>query len=232
MNRNTVKPGTSGSDCVRCGVCCEKGGPGFHQADRALIDKGLIPARCLFTIRQGEMAYDNVQGRLVPVDSDIIKIKGKGDSWTCMFFDEPGKQCSIYADRPQECRALKCWDTRELEKLYADQRLTRADLMSEVEGLWDLIDSHHQRCNYGRIQKLIELLENDPQNSARRELAQIIKYDIEIRELVVSRGGMDPDMLDFLLGRPLAKTLPKYGIKVRQQGQKITLVQVSNQTGR
>jgi len=225
-NRNIIGPGTSGSDCIRCGVCCEKGGPGFHQADRALIDKGLIPSRCLFTIRQGEMAYDNVRGRLVPVDSDIIKLKGKGDSWTCMFFDEPGKQCSIYADRPLECRALKCWDTRELEKLYAEHRLTRADLMSEVEGLWDLIDSHHRRCDYARIQELIKNLANDPEGDARRELAEIIKYDIEIRELVVSQGGLDPDMLDFLFGRPLAKTLPKYGVKVQQQGRKITLVRV------
>jgi len=172
------------------------------------------------------MAYDNVQGRLVPVDSDIIKIKGKGDTWTCMFFDAPGKQCSIYSDRPLECRALKCWDTRDLEKLYAENRLTRADLMSEVEGLWDLIDSHHKRCDYARIQHLINNLGNEPKYSARRELAEIIKYDIEIHELVVSRGKMDPAMLDFLFGRPLYKTLPKYGIKVRQQGGKITLVKV------
>ena len=223
MNRNTIKPATSGSDCVRCGVCCEKGGPGFHQADRALIDKGLIPARCLFTIRQGEMAYDNVQGRLEPVDSDIIKIKGKGDSWTCMFFDETGKQCSIYADRPLECRALKCWDTHELETLYAGRRLTRKDLICKVEGLWDLIQEHQQRCDYEKIQKLIDDLNGPAGERARRKLLEIIQFDTEIRKLVVKQGKMDPEMLNFLFGRPLSKTLPKYGIKIRPDGRKTVI---------
>jgi Fe-S-cluster containining protein len=226
-NRNSLGPGASGSKCIRCGTCCEKGGPGFHQEDRMLIDKGLIPSRCLFTIRQGELAYDNVQRRLMPVESDIIKIKGKADTWTCIFFDEPNKQCSIYDDRPLECRALKCWDTRQLEKMYAGRRLTRDDLISGVEGLWGLIQDHQKRCDYAKIQNLIQDLAGSPKNNARRELGEIIKFDIEMRELVVSKGGMDPEMLDFLFGRPLTKTLPNYGIKVRQDGKKIIITRSS-----
>ena len=188
-----------------------------------MIDSGAIPSRCLFTIRKGELVYDNVQGCLMPLGSDIIKIKGKADTWTCIFFDEPNKQCTIYDDRPRECRALKCWDTRELEKMYARRRLTREDLVSEVEGLWDLIQDHQQRCDYAEIQNLIKDLAGSLKNNARQKLAEIIKFDIEIRELVVTRGGMDPEMLDFLFGRPLTKTLPNYGIKVRQEGQKIII---------
>ena len=215
-----LRPENSDSKCIRCGTCCEKGGPGFHQEDRVLIDKGLIPSHCLYTIRKGELAYDNVQKCLMPVDSDIIKIKGKADSWTCVFFDEPNKRCSIYDDRPRECRALKCWDTRELEKMYAGHRLTRRELISEVEGLWELIQDHQKRCDYAGIQDLIQELDSSRENNARQKLGEIIKYDIEIRELVVSKGGMDPEMLDFLFGRPLTKTLPNYGIKIRQDGEK------------
>ena len=189
-----------------------------------LIDKGVIPARCLFTIRQGESAYDNVKGCLMPVDSDIIKIKGRQDTWTCIFFEEANQECSIYNDRPRQCRSLKCWDTRELEKMYARRRLTREDLISEVEGLWDLIKDHQERCDYTKIQGLISDLDSRHRVDAQRRLAQIIRYDMEIRELAVSRGAMDPDMLDFLFGRPLTKTLPNYGVKVRRQGRKITLV--------
>ena len=218
------RPENSESNCIRCGTCCEKGGPGFHQEDRVLIDKGLIPSRCLYTIRKGELAYDNVQRCLMPLDSDIIKIKGKADSWTCVFFDEPNRQCSIYDDRPRECRALKCWDTRELENMYAGRRLTRHELISEVEGLWELIQDHQTRCDYARIQDLIQELDSSRENNARRQLGEIIKYDIEIRELVVSRGGMDPEILDFLFGRPLTKTLPNYGIKIRQDGGKTIIV--------
>jgi Fe-S-cluster containining protein len=218
------KPGTPITDCVRCGTCCEKGGPAFHQADRGLIEKGAIPAKHLFTIRTGEFAYDNVKGCLKPVDSDIIKIKGKGGTWTCVFFEEAEKACTIYDDRPLECRALKCWDTRELEKIYAGRRLTRQDLVSKIEGLWDLIKDHQERCDYEKIQNLIRELEAGRSSRARRKLGEIIRYDTEIRKLVVSSGGIDPEMLDFLFGRPLTETLPNLGIKVGQQDNKITLV--------
>ena len=216
-------PGVTISECIRCGTCCEKGGPGFHIEDRMLIDKGVIPSRYLYTIRKGELAHDNVKGCLKPVESDIIKIKGKEDTWICMFFDEINKGCTIYNDRPLECRALKCWDTRGLEQIYATTRLTRKDLVSGVEGLWDLIEDHQARCDYKKIQTLIKELTGGKNIHARRKLLEIIRYDAEIRNLVISRGGLDADMLDFLFGRPLTQTLGNYGIKIHQEGTKIRL---------
>jgi Fe-S-cluster containining protein len=218
-----AKSETTQRTCMRCGTCCEKGGPGFHQEDRMLIEKGRIPLKYLYTIRKGEFAYDNVNGCLMPVDSDIIKIKGKEDTWTCIFFDEQNRGCSIYNDRPLECRALKCWDTVELEKMYAKNRLTRDDLISEVEGLWDLIKDHQERCDYGKIKKLIGELDGPHQDTARKKIQEIIQYDAEIRKLVLEKGGLDRTMFDFLLGRPLTETLPGYGIKVRQEGPKIII---------
>lgn len=217
------EPKTSGSKCNRCGTCCEKGGPAFHRDDRVLIEKGGIPSKYLYTIRRGEIARDTVKDCLMPVASDIIKIKGKEDSWTCVFFNVTEKSCTIYDDRPQECRTLKCWDTRDLENIYARGRLTRKDLLSGVEGLWDLIKDHQARCNYEEIRDLIKELKGSKNKPARRRLAEIIRYDTEIRELVVAKGGMDPAMLDFLFGRPLIKTLPDYGLKIRRQGKKIIL---------
>jgi Fe-S-cluster containining protein len=217
-NSAIQKPGTSISECTRCGICCQKGGPCFHIEDRMLIDKGVIPSRFLYTIRKGELAHDNVSECLRPVESDIIKIKGKEDSWTCIFFNKMRKACTIYSDRPLECRALKCWDTRELEKIYANTRLTRKDLVSGVKGLWDLIEDHQARCDYEKIRPLIKDLAGSKKKLARRKLLEIVRYDAEIRSLVVSRGGLDVEMLDFLFGRPLSKTLGNYGIKIHQDG--------------
>ena len=214
-------------DCIRCGTCCEKGGPGLHQKDRMLIEKGRIPCKDLYTIRKGEFAYDNVKGCLMPVDSDIIKIKGKEDTWTCIFFDEQNKECSIYNDRPVECRALKCWDTGELEEMYARHRLTREDLVSKVEGLWDLIKDHQARCDYEKIKELIGNLDGPHPDRARKKILEIIQYDAEIRKLVLEKGGLDPAMLEFLFGRPLTQTLPGYGIKVRQEGGKTIVTRSS-----
>ncbi len=222
-NPTTFKPESTISECIRCGTCCEKGGPCFHIEDRMLIEKGKIPSKYLYTIRKGELAHDNVKGCLVPVDSDIIKIKGKKDSWTCMFFDEVKKGCTVYDDRPLECRVLRCWDTRELEQVYANTRLTRNDFVSRIKGLWDLVKDHQARCDYKKIQPLIKDLAGSNNDHARRKLREIIRYDAEIRKLVVSRGGLDPDMLDFLFGRPLTKTLRSYGVKVHRIGEKIYL---------
>ena len=202
------------TECRRCGTCCRKGGPSFHLADKPLIEKGVIHSRFLYTIRKGEMAYDNVRQCLEPVSSDLIKLKGKGQSWTCIFLDEKQNECSIYENRPIECRALKCWDTQELEDLYDQKRLKREDLIADIEGLWSIIKDHQARCNYESIQKLVNDIKKDRGGRARQKLSEIIQYDTEIRKLVVSRGGLDREMLDFLFGRPLKQTLKNFGLKM------------------
>ena len=164
------------------------------------------------------MAYDNVRQCLQPAGTDIIKIKGKGNSWTCLFFDEAQAACTIYENRPIECRALKCWDTAELEALYAQKRLKREDLLAHIEGLWDLIKDHQQRCDYDSILALVKDIHSGGTDDARQRLAEIIQFDNEIRKLVVSRGGLDAEMLDFLLGRPLNQTIKNFGLRVMHKG--------------
>ena len=219
-NASTPESDPAQNTCLRCGTCCEKGGPCFHQEDRLLIEEGQIFSKYLYTIRKGEYAYDNVKVCLVPASSDIIKIKGQKGGWTCLFFDAGEKACSIYNDRPLECRTLKCWDTDALEQIYTRNRLTREDLMSQVKGLWDLVAFHQGRCDYERIKKLISDLDGPQKGRAHKKLLEIIQYDAEIRKLVVAQGGLDPAILDFIFGRPLTETLPGYGIKVRLEGKK------------
>jgi Fe-S-cluster containining protein len=202
------------SECRRCGTCCKKGGPSFHRTDKALIEKGVIHSKYLYTIRQGELAYDNVRQCLEPVSSDVIKLKGKGETWTCILFDEKQNECTIYENRPVECRALKCWDTKALEALYARKRLRRKDLIADIEGLWGIIKDHQERCNYETIQKLVKAINSGKGGEARQKLGEIIQFDIEIRKLVISRGGLEMEMIDFLFGRPLKQTLKNFGLKM------------------
>ena len=210
--------------CIRCGTCCTKGGPCFHDVDKALIEKGIIHSRYLYTLRKGELAYDNVRECLAPVDDDIIKLKGRNDSWTCIFFDEDQKACEIYETRPLECKALQCWNTQQLEAIYDKNRLARKDLISDIEGLWDLVCDHQRRCDYDKIQKLVNALNSSAKKRAQKQLIEIIQYDMEIRKLVVSDGGLDAEMLDFLFGRPLIKTIENYGLRVDSNQKKIRLM--------
>ena len=203
--------------CRRCGTCCQKGGPALHEQDRDLVEKGRIPLKDLYTIRSGEWVRDNVCGTLQRLDAEIIKVKArKPDERVCRFFDEPGSSCRIYTHRPIECRTLQCWDTVRLERMYTTGRLGRKDLLGNLEGLWDLVQEHDRRCRYDVIDRLARRLKTDGRQTDADELGEILLYDAELRKLVVEKTGLDEQMLDFLLGRPLAQTLRQFGIRLER----------------
>jgi Fe-S-cluster containining protein len=201
--------------CNRCGECCRKGGPALHLEDRERVENGVIHSRWLYTLREGEPVRENVAGGMHYAVSDIIKVKGRDDTWTCIFFDDSASACTIYDQRPLECRVLKCWDTRRIRSMYEKNRLTRRDLLASVEGLWDLVEDHQRRCSIDRARELIATLGAGASPSAREELTAMIRYDEEIRKLVVEKGGMAPDMLDFVFGRPLAGIVETLGVRLR-----------------
>lgn len=215
------------TECIRCGTCCKKGGPSFHLEDKVLIEKGIILSKYLYTIREDELCYDNVKESILPAASDIIKIKGQKDSMTCIFFNEKENECTIYDNRPLECRALKCWDTREIEKIYSKNRLTRKDLISTIEGLWDLIEDHQNQCSYETLKLFIDALNKDKKDEVLKGILDIIKLDAKIRELVVQKGGLDPDMTDFIFGRPITETIRIYGFKIIKQNDNYRLIPIA-----
>ncbi len=209
--------------CRRCGECCRRGGPAFHPVDRPLIEKGLIPAACLYTIRPGEPVHDNVAGRLAFAEADIIKIKGRGDDWTCCFLAAQSQECGIYGDRPEECRRMQCWDTREIEAFYRQERLSRRDLLGAIEGLWELITHHEKRCSYRRLKEISGRLATGEREKTLAEIRDMVRYDESLRQLLVEQGRAQADMLDFLLGRPLIRTLPGFHIQVKRDQEHIHL---------
>ena len=211
--------------CRRCGECCQRGGPALHTVDRPLVEKGLIPAACLYTIRPGEPVHDNVAGRLAFAEADIIKIKGGAEGWTCCFLAEDGRGCRIYADRPEECRRMQCWDTRAIEALYRRERLSREDLLGGVTGLWELIAHHEERCAYRRLKELVPRLSasSSARSKAMTTIREMVSYDESLRALLVEQGQAEADMLDFLLGRPLTRTLAGFHIQVERTDNAIRL---------
>ena len=199
--------------CRRCGTCCRNGGPTLHLEDKHLVESGIIPLKSLFTIRKGEPANDNIRKSIQPAATDIIKIKGQNNTLVCRFFNLEDIICKIYEHRAIECRVLKCWDTEEIERIYSKNRLVRKDLISGVAGLWDLVEEHQRRCSYEIIQNFINRDKSDKKTDSMKELIEIINYDMHFRQLIIDRGGVDPEMLDFLFGRPLADTIRMFGFE-------------------
>ncbi|MCP3952725.1 MAG: YkgJ family cysteine cluster protein [Desulfobacterales bacterium] len=209
---------TTNTECQRCGTCCKAGGPALHLEDRELVQSGKIPLKDLYTIRKGELARDNVKGTLQPVASELIKIKGQGRSWTCRYYHKKSKGCTIYEDRPLECRILNCRDTAAIEAIYDQQRLTRKDLLDAVPHLWDLVEEHEKKCSYRVLAELAARLKEGPDQGIADNLVEMVGYDSHLRELIKEKGRPDPALLDFLFGRSLTDTLPGFGIRAHKKG--------------
>lgn len=191
--------------CRRCGTCCNKGGPTLHAEDRTLIDSGLIPAKYLYTLRKGEVVNDAIKGCLLCLESEMIKIRGRDREWTCVFFEKSRQACGIYAHRPLECRILKCWDTRDIEAVYSQNRLARKDILSGIPALWGLIADHDLRCSHVTLRKLID--SKSGSSAVIKTIQEMVEYDRSIRMLVVEKAGVESNMLDFLFGRPLSEAI-------------------------
>jgi Fe-S-cluster containining protein len=191
-----------------------KGGPALHNEDAGLVESGQIPLASLYTIRQGELARDNVTGGLIQAKSEIIKIKSILGAHTCIYYDDSLHACRIYETRPIECRTLECWDTGKIENIYSRDRLGRKKLLSAIPWVLKLIQTHETRCSFSEIHRLISLREKgDPQGAEK--LQTIVNEDAHFRFMMIEKGKIAPDMLDFLLGRPLVDTLRSdFGIKV------------------
>ena len=191
--------------CARCGECCRKGGPALHTDDLPLLRAPGGPDLVhLVTLRAGEPALDQITGTVAPLEGEIVKIKGRDGAWTCLFLSDEGAACAIYAARPLECRALSCRDTREIERVYARNRLTRRDILPAGHPLLELVAEHERRCP---VSAYAALLEGDTPED-RRSRAAMLAWDREVRLLLTEKSGMDPAILDFLFGRPLERLTP------------------------
>jgi Fe-S-cluster containining protein len=202
------------NECARCGTCCLKGGPALHDEDVVIVESGQIPLTSLYTIRQGELARDNVSGGLIRVDSEIIKIKSMPGSHVCIYYEKSLQSCRIYDNRPLECRALECWDTSKIENMYSQHRLARSKLLNAIPWVLELIETHERRCSFMEIHRLVAMREKGDSNGAEG-LQTMVNDDAHFRYMMIEKGKIAPGILDFLIGRPLADILRlDFGIKV------------------
>lgn len=196
--------------CRRCGTCCRKGGPGLHPEDVLLIEQGVFSCDDIVCYRKGELAYDQAKGRLEPLKTELLKLRGKEGTWECVFYDPGTRGCRIYDGRPLECRTLMCWDTKPLEKIMTDDnRLQRRDLVPEGSGLAELIADHEAHC---ALEKVTRLLDSDASKyrDGRAEIIDICLYDQRFREAFQEKIEAAGPVLECYFGRPLFRAVRGY----------------------
>ena len=199
-------------ECERCGTCCTSGGPALHSEDLHLVLEGKLPLTQLITIRAGELAHNPLTSSLQPVKRELVKISGVGREWNCCFFDPEEKGCTIYDKRPQACKALKCWDTDEIEELIEKDTITRLDIIPEDSPIRPFVIEHDKAFP---CPEMIDLLEG--RNGARTDsLEETINREISYRTKVVGNFDLSLGEELFYFGRPLFHLLVSIGADINE----------------
>lgn len=211
------------TSCIKCGACCRSSSPDLFLSDSHLVERGSIPLKYLFTMREGEPVKNPKSRKIEHLEADIIKLKTVDpDAPGCIFLDEENQECGIYQTRPSICRAFKCWDKRQVEPVKTSPFLSRHDLISGLP-LWELVEDHQKKCDYRKLSELAKLVQEENNESAGREIASMILYDKSVRETAAEKGKIDPGIMDFLFGREMEISLPLFKLKIEtgKDGKKI-----------
>lgn len=204
--------------CLRCGECCRGGSPSLHVEDMILWSQGLLSPRELYTLRPGEPAHLNVEGRPGSLPEELVKIRQRPETGHCIFYREEEKACSIYEHRPLQCRLQACWDTGPFEELWRGPKLSRRDLLGDDKELLELIRAHDDRCSPESLQSAFREWYCSGQEAALERILDQLRYDTALRALVRKRLGLGDEELEFFFGRPLLTVIRVYGVRVDRDG--------------
>jgi Fe-S-cluster containining protein len=206
-----------------------KGGATLHEEDAILFSKGVLKRNHVYTLRKSEVVR-NIDDTLMVLKQEIIKIKGQGEAWSCMFYDDDQRACRIYTHRPLQCRALKCWDLRGFKEVMARPCLQRGDLIKPDDGILKIISAHEQRCAYETLESAVRGLQGPDPDKAVESILALLQYDHYIRPFLTEKLKVDPNAMDFFFGRPLTTTIRMFGLCVKQEGDAFLLAPAESHT--
>ena len=211
-------------ECRRCGTCCLKGGPALHPEDLSLLHDSYLLKEDLITIRQGEPLL-TLSGEIPqPAPAELIKIRGRGTEWTCLFFDRQITACVIYDHRPLECTLLQCWDTAELEKVAGKNLLKRDDIIELHDPVIPFIAAQNEQCSLHMLGALlIRATQGQEHSSAMTQLTELVNADLAIRSRAYEKLQFSLELELFYFGRPLFLILSQFGITAREEHGILTL---------
>ena len=214
------KPKASSTRCIRCGECCLEGSPSLHTKDLELIEKGDIEKGILYTMRRGELVRDNIQGKMVIMDQEIIKLKEQQtERGGCSLYNEREKACLIYEKRPVQCSSLQCWNTEAFLEVHRGPKLTRRDVIHD-RVLLGLIKEHEEKCSYLAIKKHVDEIRDIGEDAVKKILG-MLRFDYHLRPFVSQKLGVPPNEMDFIFGRSLMTTIDMFGLKVIQESDEV-----------
>lgn len=207
--------------CRRCGACCLKGGPALHLEDRELLVDNRLDLAQLITVRRGERVFWPGSATPAPTKAELVKLKGWGGDWRCLFYAEHSAGCSIYGHRPLECRVFQCWSPEALNRMIGKGTLSRSDLLHPDDPVREFILRQEQQCPANLIEELTPIARQD--RTAVLELQELVRIDLSIRSQAMGKLGIAPALELFLFGRPYFIMLAPFGFAARETAEGIQL---------
>lgn len=202
--------------CIRCGECCSGGSPTLLPEDIALFRNDILKPSDVVTIRRGEPVYSNREEKAESAGSEMLKIREKAGEKTCSFYEKWDKSCRIYESRPQQCRKQECWNQEAFDEVSETARLGRKALLEAVAPLWKIIERHEERCSHDEFARIMTRL-GATKGQTVEEVLEMLRFDHHVREFLRENFELDPDSIDFFLGRPLSAFLGFYGLKLEEK---------------
>lgn len=197
------QPTSKQNTCLKCGTCCRKDGPVLHLEDMELIRKKILTPENMILLRRGEPALDNILGKPVLLEKELVKIRGKSkESWTCIFHDQKTSLCLIHKERPIQCRTLECWNTAQITNLYHQNTLSRKDIFSRGSALEEITLTHQEKCPVEPFVELLRMEISSP-GKAGLQLRKMISFDRHFRMAFQEKTRAGNNALDYYFGRPL-----------------------------
>ncbi len=165
----------------------------------------------LYTLRAGEPVYDNINDKQALLQIELIKIRENQDTGACIFYDPLGSSCTIYEQRPIQCRSFECWNENKLRSLFKTKKLKRLDVVNDPV-ITDLIRAHESRVPFRMFFNLLTTIKPDP--DVENQILDLINYDLHFRNFVSDRLSLSKEELDFYFGRPLLECIKPLGFKL------------------
>lgn len=201
--------------CVQCGECCRMGSPTLHLEDLPLLQSGKIPWDQLITLRRGEPARSPFDGMPFILPEERIKVREKEGLRECVFLVSETDMCSIYSDRPLQCRAQACWDPIPARDTAELPLLMREHIFSGVDVLLEIMAEHERRCGFAALSAAFEEL-GKSSGANVEEVLRLLSYEEHFREFVSDRFSVPQENMELLLGRSLARMAEVFGLRVTE----------------
>jgi Fe-S-cluster containining protein len=201
--------------CVSCGDCCRDGSPTLLADDIELLGDDKIGWDKLVTLRKGEPAFSPFANKPLYLHAEMIKIRQKEGTNECVFFDDAESSCTIYNERPTQCRVQACWEPQVAKQVAELPLLSRRKMLDGVEPMLALIDEHEKRCSFVTMRKLFEELKQTEGKNVDEVLA-LLAFDEHVRQFAKEQLGVPDNLLELLFGRPLVDRVKLFGFRIER----------------